>query len=162
MNASFETLIETHRDVIFRASMKLCHGDRAMAEDMVQETYLKAIRHADRFTPGTNLRGWLMRILYNNVISVFRHRQVAREGPYPSGFDPAELAKVDLEVSDEIQQAVGELPSDHRQVFLMAALDDFPYREIAKKLGIPMGTVMSRLWRARRTLRDRLSTADLN
>ena len=123
-----------------------------MAEDVVQETYLKALRYADRFTPGTNLRGWLMRILYNNVISVFRHRQVAKEGPYPTGFDPAEEAKVNLEVSDEIQQAVGELPTDHRQVFLMAALDESPYSEIARKLGIPMGTVMSRLYSARRHL----------
>ena len=162
MNASFETLIETHREVIFRAAMKLCHGDHAMAEDMIQETYLKALRYADRFTPGTNLRGWLMRILYNNVISVFRHRQVAREGPYPVGFDAAEQPQVDAEVSDEILQAVGELPPDHRKVFLMAALDESPYHEIARKLGIPMGTVMSRLWRARRTLRERLSPASLN
>lgn len=162
MNATFETLIETHRDVLFRAAMKLCQGDRAMAEDMVQETYLKALRNAHRFIPGTNLRAWLMRILYNNVISVFRHRKVAKEGPYPEGFDPAGKAKTDFEVSDEILEAVGTLPADHRKVFLMAALDDSPYGEIAEKLGIPVGTVMSRLWRARRTLRDRLATASLN
>ena len=116
----------------------------------------------DRFSAGTNLRAWLMRILYNTVMSVYRHRQVAKEGPYPEGFDPEEGLPADLEVSDEVLEAVSNLPDDYRKVFLMAALEDSPYQEIAEKLGIPVGTVMSRLWRARQTLQRKLSPASAN
>ena len=89
-------------------------------------------------------------------MSVYRHKQVAKEGPYPEGFDPAMETPADFEVSDEVLQAVSDLPEDYRKVFLMAALDDSPYQVIAEKLGIPVGTVMSRLWRARQSLKQRL------
>ncbi len=161
METTFETMIEAHRPVLLRAALKFTHGDETLAEDMVQDTYVKAIRNHESFSPGTNLRAWLMRILYNNVMSLYRHRQVAREGPYPEGFDPEVTPAADVEVSDEVLQAVGDLPEDFRQVFLMAALEDSPYQVIAEKLGIPVGTVMSRLWRARQALQRRLA-ASLN
>jgi RNA polymerase sigma-70 factor (ECF subfamily) len=159
METQFETLIETHRAALYRAALKFTHGDETLAEDMVQDTFVKAIRNADRFSTGTNLRAWLMRILYNTVMSTYRHRQVAREGPYPEGFDPEMALPADLEVSDEVLQAVSDLPEDYRKVFLMAALEDSPYQVIAEKLGIPVGTVMSRLWRARQSLQRRLAPA---
>lgn len=162
METSFEALIETHRPALERAALKFVHGDFDMAQDMVQDTYVKAIKNAGRFSEGTNLRAWLMRILYNTVMSVFRHRQVAKESPYPEGFDPEETLPADLEVSDEVLQAVSDLPEDYRRVFLMAALEDSPYQVIADKLGIPVGTVMSRLWRARQTLQRKLATASAN
>lgn len=160
MDATFETRIQAHQQALHRAALKFCHGDETMAEDMVQDTFVKALRNAVRFAEGTNLRAWLMRILYNTVMSVYRHRQVAKEGPYPEGFDPEESEAADLEVSDEVLQAVSDLPEDYRKVFLMAALEDSPYQVIAEKLGIPVGTVMSRLWRARQSLQQRLATAD--
>jgi RNA polymerase sigma-70 factor (ECF subfamily) len=92
METSFENRLHAHQDALFRAALKMTHGDLARAEDMVQDTYVKALRHADRFQEGTNLRAWLMRILYNNVISMYRHRQVAKEGPMPENFDPASKA----------------------------------------------------------------------
>ena len=159
METTFENRIEAHREPLLRAGLKLCHGDYALAEDMVQETFIKAIKNATRFEEGTNLRAWLMRILFNNVMSVFRHRQVAREGPYPEGFDPAQVPNADSEVSDEVLRAIGDLPEDYRKVFLMAALEESPYQTIADKLGIPVGTVMSRLWRARQALQRRLAPA---
>lgn len=162
MDATFEALIENHRPALLRAALKFCHGDEALAEDMVQDTYVKALRHADRFASGTNLRAWLLRILYNTVMSVYRHKQVAREAPYPEGFDPEVELPADGEVSDELLQAVSDLPEDYRKVFLMAALEDSPYQEIADKLGIPVGTVMSRLWRARKSLQRRLAAVSLN
>ena len=162
MDTRFENLIESHRPALERAALKFCHGDMDLAEDMIQDTFVKAIKNGDRFAAGTNLRAWLMRILYNTVMSAYRHRQVARENPYPTGFDPAEELPADLEVSDEVFQAVSDLPEDYRKVFLMAALDDSPYQVIAGKLGIPVGTVMSRLWRARQTLQRRLTTASSN
>jgi RNA polymerase sigma-70 factor (ECF subfamily) len=130
-----------------------------MAEDMVQDTYVKALRNADHFQEGTNLKAWLMRILANNVISMYRHRRVAKENPYPEGFDPADDLPADMEVRDEVAEAIQNLPEDYRKVFLMAALEDSPYQKIAEKLKIPVGTVMSRLWRARQTLQARLSPA---
>ena len=162
MDATFETRIQAHQEALLRAALKFCHGDEALAEDMVQDTFIKALRNTDRFAEGTNLRAWLMRILYNNVMSVYRHKQVAKEGPYPEGFDPAQEQPADAEVSDEVLQAVSDLPEDYRKVFLMAALEDSPYQEIAEKLGIPVGTVMSRLWRARQTLQRKLSPASAN
>ena len=120
METSFENLIESHRQALERAALKFCHGDFDLAQDMVQDTFVKALKNADRFAEGTNLRAWLMRILYNTVMSVYR------------------------------------------QVFLMAALEDSPYQEIADTLGIPVGTVMSRLWRARQTLQRKLSPASAN
>ena len=165
MDTTFGSLIEVHRDDLHRAALKLCHGDTPLAEDMVQETYCKAIRHARSFAPGTNLRAWLMRILYNSVMSAFRHRQVARENPYPEGFDPVKEGPAGpavVEVSDELSRAINALPAEYRKVFLMAALEDFPYQAIADKLGIPVGTVMSRLWRARKSLQRQLALASLN
>ncbi len=162
METSFENLIEPHRDALQRTALKLCHGDHALAQDMVQETFFKALRSADRFQTGTNLRAWLMRILYNNVMTVYRRRRIAREAPYPEGFDPVSEFPAPAEVSDEVNQALNELPEDYRLVFLMSAVDESPHREIAETLGIPVGTVMSRLWRARRELRRRLSEAVLN
>lgn len=157
METSFENRLHAHQEALFRAALKMTHGDLARAEDMVQDTYVKALRHADRFQEGTNLRAWLMRILYNNVISMYRHRQVAKEGPYPEGFDPAGKSLDDVDVSDEVLAAISALPEDYRKVFLMAALEDSPYQDIAEKLKIPVGTVMSRLWRARQTLLRRLA-----
>jgi RNA polymerase sigma-70 factor (ECF subfamily) len=95
METSFENLIESHRLALERAALKFCHGDFDLAQDMVQDTFVKALKNADRFSAGTNLRAWLMRILYNTVMSVYRHRQVAGS-PYPEGFDPEEGMPVDL------------------------------------------------------------------
>ncbi len=162
MYARFEDLVDAHGGLLRRAARKLCRGDDTFADDMVQETYLKAIRNVGRFAPGTNLRAWLLRILYNNVMSAYRRRRTAREGPYPAGFDAAGKPPPGTEVSDEVLRAVGDLPEVFRRVFLMSALEDSPHEAIAEKLGIPVGTVMSRLWRARKTLRERLSPATLN
>lgn len=162
MQTTFQNAIETHREALNRAALKFCHGEMAFAEDMVQETFLKALKNEGSFTEGSNLRAWLMRILYNNVMSVFRHRQVAREGPLPEGLDPLQESPPSAEVSDEIVHAVDNLPEDYRKVFLMSALEESPYQEIADKLGIPVGTVMSRLWRARKTLQQRLAPVSLN
>jgi RNA polymerase sigma-70 factor (ECF subfamily) len=157
METTPETMIEAHRPALLRAALRFTHGDEALAEDMVQDTLVKALQNQERFAPGTNLRAWLIRILYNNVMSLFRHRQVAREGPYPEGFDPEGARDADFEVSDEVLSAVSDLPEDYRKVFLMAALEESPYQAIAEKLGIPVGTVMSRLWRARQALQRRLA-----
>lgn len=158
----FENLTYPHRDALFRAALKMCGGDGETAEDMVQATYLKAFVNFHRFKPGTNLRAWLFRILSNNVISAFRHKKVAREAPYPEGFEPADAerhvdhALDEEQMSQELKHALAELPESYREVFLLAALDDTTYEEIADRLRLPVGTVMSRLWRARQQLKRTL------
>ncbi len=162
METRFNNLIQAHNVTLQHAALKLCHGDSAMAEDMVQDTYVKALLHREGFAPGSNLRAWLLRILYNTIISAYRHRRVARENPLPDGFAPAAQSPADSEVSDTLQRALRELPDDYRRVFLMATLEESPYEDIAGQLGIPVGTVMSRLWRARQSLQRRLCGAELN
>src|ERR1043166_727312 len=127
MDVSFETRIQFHQQALFRAALKFCHGDEAMAEDMVQDTLVKALRNSAHFSEGTNLRAWLMRILYNNVMSVYRHRQVAKEGPYPEGFDPAMESPVDFEVSDEVIQGGRDLSGGYPKDFLLARLGGHPH-----------------------------------
>lgn len=162
METHFENLIQAHDGTLQHTALKLCHGDSVMAEDMVQDTYLKALVHHKAFTPGSNLRAWLLRILYNTIISAYRHRRVARENPYPEGFALPAQTPADVEVSDALRRALRELPDDYRRVFLMATIEESPYEDIAGLLGIPVGTVMSRLWRARQSLQRRLCGAALN
>lgn len=158
----FEDLTFPHRDALLRTATRMCGGDSEAAEDMVQDTYLKAYLNFHRFKPGTNLRAWLFRILSNRVISVIRHQRVAREAPYPEGFEPLdECAAADPNfdadrLGDELKHALDDLPENYREVFLRAALDDSTYEEIARHLGLPVGTVMSRLWRARQQLKRTL------
>lgn len=162
--ADFESLTWPHRDALFRTALKMVGGDAETAEDMVQSTYLKAFVNFHRFKPGTNLRAWLFRILSNNVISSFRHKKVAREAPYPEGYEPLDAephvdhALDEEQMSQELKHALAELPESYREVFLLAALDDTTYEEIADRLRVPVGTVMSRLWRARQQLKHALET----
>lgn len=165
--SDFWELTAPHRDELMRAALRMT-GNAATAEDMVQDTLLKAYRNFVRFKPGTNLRAWLFRILSNNVISSLRHRKVARETPFPEDFDlpssPESLPEptFDEALGDDLKKALGDLPENYRQIFLLAALDDTTYGQIAVKLGIPVGTVMSRLWRARQILKQRLAAESLN
>ncbi len=138
------------------------------AEDLVQETYLKAYRSYAQFTPGTNLKAWLFKILKNTFINEYRKRQAA---PLESDF--AEIEEVfESQVSPEaagqmktpeeeilegafdegVQAALEALPVDYRMAVLLADIEGFSYKEIAEILDIPVGTVMSRLYRGRKLL----------
>ena len=143
------------------------------AEDLVQETYLNAFRALDRFEEGTNLRAWLFRILNNAFISQYRRRKRRPSSSLDEVSDfylydhlvagntaPAQEnpeREVLSRIGDEaVLQALEELPVEFRQVELLADVEGFSYREIADILGIPIGTVMSRLYRGRRRLQQRL------
>ncbi|HET8630846.1 MAG TPA: sigma-70 family RNA polymerase sigma factor [Thermomicrobiales bacterium] len=158
----------TYLDALYRTALRLSRNPQD-AEDLVQETYLNAFRALDRFEEGTNLRAWLFRILNNAFISHYRRRKrrpssslddvsdfylydhlVDRPGAAP-GENPEQ--EVLNRIGDEaILGALEELPVEFRQVELLADVEGFSYREIADILGIPIGTVMSRLYRARRRL----------
>jgi len=143
-------------------------GNTVDAEDLVQETYARALRSADQFTPGTNLKAWLCRILRNTFLSVYRRR---RHDPVVGGLDtvnpgiptgPEESFLGDLEldrlrkvVGEEIERALMSLTDDARTVILLD-LEGLTEVEVADVLGCPVGTVKSRLARARAALRLRL------
>lgn len=143
--------------------------NRADAEDLVQDTLARALRAWDRFEPGSNCRAWLLRILTNGFISGYRrrrrHNQFTHEtgddavvalfgADWESAADPREALTDGL--GDEALRALAELSPDSRQVVLMADLGGARYRDIAAELGVPIGTVMSRLFRARRQLEELL------
>jgi RNA polymerase sigma-70 factor (ECF subfamily) len=163
-----ETEALTHLDALYRTALRLSRNAQD-AEDLVQETYLNAFRSLDRFEEGTNLRAWLFRILNNAFISQYRRR---KRRPSSSLDDVTEFYLYDhladgainptpenpeqevlSRIGDErVLSALEELPVEFRQVELLADVEGFSYKEIADILGIPIGTVMSRLYRARRRL----------
>jgi len=169
--AAFEAEALASVDSLYRTALRLTRSP-ADAEDLVQETYLKAFRAADRFEPGTNLRAWLFTILHNTARN--RARDRAREGvtvdsdvvdqaadapsyglSTPVATPEALLLRETL--TPELQAAVDELPEAFRQAVWLRDVEEFSYAEIANMLDIPAGTVMSRISRGRRMLFDRLS-----
>jgi RNA polymerase sigma-70 factor, ECF subfamily len=138
------------------------------AEDLVQETYFKAYRYYDKFEEGTNFKAWLFKIMKNTFINNYRRQQQA-----PPQSDFAEIEEsFESQVSEEasgqikspeeeflenvldedVQRALDSLPTDYRMVVVLADLEGFSYKEIAEILEVPVGTVMSRLYRGRRLL----------
>lgn len=143
-------------------------GNSTDAEDLVQETYLKAFASYDRFTPGTNMRAWLYRILTNTYISDYRAKS---RRPRLSSTDDlidadvvdADLAVVSAEaealsgmVDATIREAMEALPDDFRIAVYLADVEGFSYKEIADMMDTPQGTVMSRIHRGRKMLREAL------
>jgi len=160
-------------DALYRTALRMTRSP-SDAEDLVQETYLRAFRSLHQFTEGTNLRAWLFRIMTNTYINDYRKRQ---RRPTNTSLDDIEdfylydhlVDTVVQQQSDDpesevlekltttnITDAIDELPDEFRQVVTLADVEGFTYREIADILQIPVGTVMSRLFRARRRLRKLL------
>ena len=167
----FEREALSYLDALYRTGLRMTRSE-ADAEDLVQETYIRAFRHRDQFTPGTNLKAWLFRILTNTFINSYRKRASQpqttelggveettlyhrmAQGPASSAGQP-EHEVIDSMVDSEIKEALDELPERFRSVVVLD-VEGFSYKEIAEMLDIPIGTVMSRLHRARRSLQRRL------
>ena len=137
--------------------------DRAEAEDLVQETYVKALKGFRSFRPGTNFRAWIYQILRNTFLTSRTGLKATASVPLDLEGDEQNIPAVKetpesilLERSDRrmVQEALGQLPVPYREVLLLCEYEEMSYQEISTMLGIPMGTVMSRLSRARRALRD--------
>ncbi|MCC5946267.1 MAG: sigma-70 family RNA polymerase sigma factor [Bernardetiaceae bacterium] len=158
-----------HVDAMYNFAYKLTLAEEN-AKDLVQDTYLKAFRFIESFEPGTNAKAWLFRILKNSFINDFRKKskQPSKvdyqeiEGYYNSSVSDTDYT-IDLRsettqnlLGDEITNAVNSLPVDFRTVIILCDLEGFTYEEMATILDIPIGTVRSRLHRARSILRDRL------
>ena len=158
-------------DQVYRVARRLV-GSREEAEDLVQETYARAFRSWRSFTPGTNLRAWLLRILTN--LNLDRGRRIQRspdlqpleEGDYYLANKLAEAAGeqaldqdrvVERLSQDSIVTALSSLPHDFRDVVVLVDIGEFSYADAAQILDVPIGTVMSRLHRGRRQLKQRLA-----
>jgi RNA polymerase sigma factor (sigma-70 family) len=135
------------------------------AEDLVQETYLKALRAFDSFEPGTNIRAWIFQILRNTFLgsrSKLERRMTQAmdsEEDLPAATATPESLLIGRSDTDAVRNAIEQLPVIFREVILLCDVEEASYREIAEILSIPMGTVMSRLARARKTVRASLRRA---
>jgi len=157
---------------LYSAALRMTRNP-ADAEDLVQETYLKAYRGFQGFTEGTNLKAWLYRILTNTYINSYRaaarrpqisdvedvedlylYRRLATDGREGRS---AEDEALDSFTDDEVKAAIESLPETFRMVVLLADVEGFSYKEIADITGVPIGTVMSRIHRGRRALQKALA-----
>src|SRR5438445_1815586 len=172
VSPAFEAEALASLNGLYRAALRLTRVP-ADAEDLVQETYLKAFRAADQFEPGTNLRAWLFTILHNTARNRLRDRardtvsidsdvvDRAADAPPPAGSaagagETPETLLLRETLAPELQAAIDELPDAFRQAVWLRDVEEFSYAEIASMLDIPAGTVMSRISRGRRMLFERL------
>jgi len=168
----FERLAMKHVDPLYSAALRLTKNERD-AEDLVQDTFLRAYRFFEKFERGTNIKAWLFKILTNTFIN--RYRRSVKERTIVEGserdavherFISREATEYaanpeqfffDRLLSDDVLRAVDSLPIDFRMVVILADLQEFSYKEIAEILDVPVGTVMSRLYRGRRLLQKALA-----
>jgi RNA polymerase sigma-70 factor (ECF subfamily) len=165
----FEREAVPHMDALFNFALKMT-GDSDEADDLVQETYLKAFRFFDKFEKGTNCKAWLFRIMKNTYINKYRketkepdkvdYEDVENfyENVKPSTTDSAHLEKdiYDNLLDDELSEAINSLPDDFKTVVILCDIEGFTYEEIADFIDVPVGTVRSRLHRARKMLFTKL------
>jgi RNA polymerase sigma-70 factor (ECF subfamily) len=165
-------------EVLYGGALKLTRNPRD-AEDLVQDTYVRAFEKYELFKPGTNLKAWMFRVMTNRFINLYRRRRIR---PDSANFDDVGefIGEEDKQLlqdfqsaeamsglmknesfldslDDRLKEALQSLSDDYREVLIMNVIGEMQYKDIARQLGIPLGTVMSRLSRARAVLRERVA-----
>ena len=160
--ATFEDLAMPLFDQLYNFARWLTQ-DTTEAEDLVQETYTKALRGFSSFQAGTNFRAWMYRILRNSFLSSRTGLRTTipinteeDEILLPANSTTPESVLIEQADRETVQHALADLPVPFREILLLCEVEEMSYQEIAETLTVPMGTVMSRLFRARRALRDLL------
>jgi RNA polymerase sigma-70 factor (ECF subfamily) len=170
-NARFEATALPFLDQLYSAALRMTRKP-ADAEDLVQETYVKAFAAFHQFEEGTNLKAWLYRILTNTYINIYRKKQrepqqsmsdeiddwslAKAAGHTATGLRSAETEALDHLPDSAVKDALAALPDDFRMAVYLADVEGFSYKEIAEIMGTPIGTVMSRLHRGRKALQKAL------
>jgi RNA polymerase sigma-70 factor (ECF subfamily) len=168
----FETEALVHLDSLYAHALRLTRSP-ADAEDLVQDTFVRALRFYDRFERGSNLKAWLLRIQFNGFVNKYRRNLKEHSASESMSHEPSSEATLGRSalrslldphgtaiapmVASEIEAALDQLPEDHRTVVILADVEELSYKEIAEVIGCPIGTVMSRLHRARKALQERLA-----
>ena len=164
--AGFEREALVHLDTLYRVALRLT-GSTSDADDLVQETMLKAYRSWDQYQPDTNAKGWLLTILRNSFINEYRRRARHPETVDLDTIEPFAVLSEDQEadahtrffdqiVDEEVQRAVDGLPQVFREALVLSDVEGLSYQEIGRILAVPVGTVKSRLFRARQILKAKL------
>jgi RNA polymerase sigma-70 factor (ECF subfamily) len=167
----FETDALQYLDVLYAHALRLTRSPTD-AEDLVQDTFVRALRFFDRFERGSNLKAWLLRIQFNGFVNRYRRNVKEHQANESLTQEPAGEATMGREalralldpqatalapvVAKEIEAALAKLPEEHRAVVILADVEELSYKEIAEVIGCPIGTVMSRLHRARKALQGLL------
>lgn len=169
----FEALILSQLDGMYAVARRLTR-DPSQAEDLVHDAAIKALKARKQFEPGTNLRAWMLRILTNTFINGYRRGGLERstmegaheaEDPVADGWMSAATMRAMREPEEEalrpvlraeLTRAIEELPDEFRVALVLCDVEELSYKEIAEAMGTPMGTVMSRIHRARKILQERL------
>lgn len=171
VRGDFEKVAFEHLDALYRTALRMTRN-RDDAEDLVQDAYLRAYRYFHQYRPGSNFRAWIFKILRNRFINQYRRK---RRDPATVGFDSVAYALDGSEgepviaaastpgrtrhedrMSRKLEDALAALPEGPRTALVLAYVEGFRYHEIAEIMGWPIGTVMSRIYRARKKLRDLL------
>src|SRR5881392_2771167 len=156
----FERDALTHLDALYNFALYLTRHS-AEADDLVQETYLRAFRFSHRFEPGTHLRAWLFQILRNTFLTFYRLREretaVAEDGvpdwDTPMFHDAPDDSSGVMEAHTDLERALRRLPEEFRTVLLLAEVEGLPLEEVARAMTCPVGRVKSRIFRAKERLR---------
>jgi RNA polymerase sigma-70 factor (ECF subfamily) len=163
---AFEREALVHLDALYRVALRLT-GNSSDADDLVQDTLLKAYRAWDQFEPGTNAKGWLLTILRHAFINEYRRRRRRPDMVDIDALEPfavfPEVQEEDPQgafferiVDDEVLRSIDGLPEAFRETLVLSDVEGLNYQEIARTLDVPVGTVKSRLFRARRMLQGKL------